>query len=191
MQKWLDLLEDITLENKYSERVLISQLELSNFESETGIILPSEYKNYCQVFGSGRFGDPIRIHYLRPSSVGLSKRLIDLVVKPQIKEYPSKDKLIDRKLLHWLDYILIFASDDRGNIAAWDLKSFNQTDNSYDIYWIQIEYFDDEIYKIGSDFYDFINDFCLGKKSFDFLPEDMRIEPCDNFVSYKVEHLNI
>ncbi|MFM2313367.1 MAG: hypothetical protein RLZZ04_2643 [Cyanobacteriota bacterium] len=44
----------------------------------------------------------------------------------------------------------------------------------------------DEIYKITSDFYEFVNDFCLGKKTFDFLPEYMRVEPCDSFTSYEV-----
>lgn len=191
MQKWLNLLENIDLTKKSSERVIVSELQLSNFESETGIILPTEYKNYCQVFGSGRFGDIVSIYYLSPSLIEVSKRLVNLIVKPQIKKYPSKDKLSDRKLFNWLDRILIFASDDRGNVAAWDLKAFNESNNSYDIYWIQIDRFDDEIYKLGSDFFDFVNDFCLGKKSFDFLPGNMRIKPCNNFESYKAEPFDI
>ncbi|MGL6341956.1 MAG: SMI1/KNR4 family protein [Waterburya sp.] len=190
MQKWLNLLQSITLTNAFSERVIISQSQLSNFEAETGIILPAEYKNYYQVFGSGMFGELVTIHYLSPSLVEVSKNLIALV-KQQIKKYPSKDKSSERKLVSWLNHILIFASDERGNVAAWDLTSFNESNSSYDIYWIQIDDFDDEIYKIGSDFFDFINNFCLGKKINYLLSEYMRIKPCSSFTSYKAEPFDL
>ncbi|MGL6338337.1 MAG: hypothetical protein ACRC80_04265, partial [Waterburya sp.] len=70
---------------------------------------------------------------------------------------------------------------------VWDLTSFNKLNSSYDIYWIQIDNFDDEIFKIGSDFFDFINNFCLGKKMNDLLPEYMQIDFCSSFTSYKEE----
>ncbi|MDJ0718447.1 MAG: SMI1/KNR4 family protein [Prochloraceae cyanobacterium] len=186
MQKWIDLLQNITLTEKASKLVIISQLQLFNFEAETGIILPAEYKNFCQIFGSGMFGDLVSIHYLSSSLVQASTKAIE-IVKQQIKKYPSKNKLQDKKLINWLNSLLIFASDDRGNIAAWDLKSFDELKNTYDIYWIQIDDFNDKMYKITSNFFDFINNFCLGRKSFDFLPEYMRLEPCDSFTSYKAE----
>ncbi len=188
MQKWIDLLQNITLTEKASKLVIISQLQLFNFEAETGIILPAEYKNFCQIFGSGMFGDLVSIHYLSSSLVQASTKAIE-IVKQQIKKYPSKNKLQDKKLINWLNSLLIFASDDRGNIAAWDLKSFDELKNNYDIYWIQIDDFNDEIYKITSDFFDFINDFCLGRKSFDCLPKYMRLEPCNSFTPYKCERI--
>lgn len=186
MQKWLNLIQDINILQASSKQLTVGQSEISNFEAKTGIILPDEYKNYYQVFGSGRFGDSVSIHYVSPYLVEVSKKFVELI-KQEIKDYPSKNELRDRELINWLNSILIFGSDDRGNIAAWDLSSFDRSKNAYDIYWIRQEHFEDEIYKISSDFFEFVNDFCLGKQSFNFLPEYMRIEPCDSFTSYKAE----
>ncbi|MEM7762235.1 MAG: hypothetical protein AAF298_29580 [Cyanobacteria bacterium P01_A01_bin.40] len=47
---------------------------------------------------------------------------------------------------------MVFNSDDRDNIATWDLESFERAKITYNIYWIQIEPFEDEIYKITSIF---------------------------------------
>ena len=184
MQKWLYLLQNINLTEEVSEQVIVSQLQLSNFETKTGIILPSEYKNFCQVFGSGRFGDLVVIYYPSLYLIDNTKIIID-VIKQQINEHSSRDKLEDKKKINWLNHILVFGGDDRGNVAAWDLNSFDKLNKTYNIYWIQIDDFNDEIYKISSNFFDFINNFCLGKQSFDFLPEYMRIDPCNIFTSYK------
>ncbi|MGL4361998.1 MAG: SMI1/KNR4 family protein [Waterburya sp.] len=186
MKKWQNLMQKIILTETSSKRVLINELQLHRFETVTGVVLPTEYKKYYQVFGSGMFGDLVSIHYLNSSLVTTSKKIVD-IIKQQIEEYSSKNDSHDKKLLNWLDSILIFASDDRGNVAAWDLSSFDKLNVTYNIYWIHIEDFDDEIYKISSDFYEFVNDFCLGKKKFDFLPEYMRIKFCNNFTSYKAK----
>jgi hypothetical protein len=99
-----DLLQNIILTKPSSELVILNQLQLSSFESETGIVLPEEYKNYFQVIGSGLLADLVKIYYPSPSLVESSKKLLDFV-KKDIKIYPSKDKLSDRKLIDWLNHI--------------------------------------------------------------------------------------
>ena len=184
MQKWLNLLQNINLTGEASRKAIVSQLQLSNFETETGIILPSEYKEFCQLFGSGRFGDLVVIYYPSVYLIENTKVTID-VIKRQMKRDTSRDNLEDRKKINWLNNLLVFGGDDRGNVAVWDLNSFDELNKTYNIYWIQIDDFHDEIYKISSNFFDFINNFCLGKKTFNFLPKYMRTLPCKNFASYK------
>lgn len=62
--KWLALLKQLEIikpipgfcEEKWTEEELLA------FESETNIILPDEYKSFCQIFGSGSFGNYIDIY---------------------------------------------------------------------------------------------------------------------------------
>ena len=170
MQKWYELLQKIIINDKFSKQNIFSSSQLADFEAITDIMLPQEYKYFCQIFGSGRFGDIVTIYTPSLSRFDRSKQLID-IVKQQIKEYPSKEKIKDEKLSNWLDSTLLIGDDDRGNIAVYDLASFDNSKKTYDIYWIQIDDFNDEIFKISSDFFDFVNDFCLGNKQYDFLPE--------------------
>jgi len=63
------------------------------------------------------------------------------------------------------------------------LRSYKKPDDSYDIYWLHYDDFDGEVYQVGRDFFDFIHDFCLGRKSYSFLPESMQPEPCESLWS--------
>lgn len=186
MQEWNRLFQELNFTQPIYRREIVSKKELIEFEISTDIVLPSAYKNFCQVFGSGRFGNLIDIYYPNLCLINRTKIVFD-VVKQQLKEYPSKDKLQDEKVINWFSNILIFGSDDRGNVAAWDLKSFDELNKTYDIYCIQVDDFNDEIYKIGSNFFDFVNNFCLGQQIFSFLPEYMIIEPCNSFTPYKAK----
>ena len=53
----------------------------------------------------------------------------------------------------------------------WDLRSYNNSDKSCDIYWANSDCFNGDIYKIGRDFYRFITELCLGEQSYEILPE--------------------
>ncbi|MGL5804964.1 MAG: hypothetical protein ACRC2R_22810 [Xenococcaceae cyanobacterium] len=62
-QKWQELITQVNvieIDPKkrvyYDEDHLNLDAELLNFEIQTGIILPIEYKEFLQVFGSGYFG---------------------------------------------------------------------------------------------------------------------------------------
>jgi len=61
------------------------------------------------------------------------------------------------------------------------------------IYWAKIDEFDDNLYKVGRDFFDFVRDFCLGMKAFELLPEELWPQTRDirlQFTSWKTATLN-
>jgi hypothetical protein len=61
IEEWQELLEQVEVRGDVFE--LTSEADLLEFESLTGVILPSKYKEFCQVFGSGEFGnDLLSIH---------------------------------------------------------------------------------------------------------------------------------
>ncbi|MEG4506466.1 SMI1/KNR4 family protein [Microcoleus sp. F6_C2] len=185
MQKWQKLLKILEVTINYQPGIL-TEVELSRVETEMHLILPADYKGFCQIFGSGIFGDFIAIRC--PSSDLFSRsNLATKSIKEQIREYPSKNHEWDRELESLLDSALMFGHDDRGNILFWDLRSYKESDRSYDIYWAKVDEFDDNIYKIGRSFFDFVCDFCLGMKAFELLPEELWPLPKDiglKFTSY-------
>ena len=59
MKKWYELLKDA---NVKKTQYLISVDDLQTFEIDNNVSLPEEYKEFCQVFGSGVFGNEIIIY---------------------------------------------------------------------------------------------------------------------------------
>ncbi|MEM8779341.1 MAG: hypothetical protein AAGF26_10820, partial [Cyanobacteria bacterium P01_G01_bin.49] len=83
------------------------------------------------------------------------------------------EKMMDREsLIDLLDSAFVFGREPSANSIFWDLRSYNNKDKSYDIYWANSDCFSGEIYKLGRDFYEFITEFCLGTKSFEILPKE-------------------
>jgi hypothetical protein len=61
--EWQKLLEQVEVRGDIFE--LTSEEELLEFEARTGIVLPCNYKEFCQVFGFGEFGnDLLNIHVI-------------------------------------------------------------------------------------------------------------------------------
>lgn len=184
MQKWKTLFQQLEVIETSDGQAISSEEELFTFEMETGIILPSEYKDFCQVFGSGRFGDLVKIFC--PSRDLLFESIESIkYLKEQVEKYPSKNRQWDRQIQTLLNSALMFGGDDRVNIALWDLRTYEESDKSYDIYWVKYDDFEDEIYRVGRIFFDFVHDFCLGRKSYKRLPKSMRPEPCNTFTRIK------
>ena len=191
MQKWQKLLKILEV-IRTSQAEILTEVDLSRVEIERHLILPTDYKDFCQTFGSGIFGDFIAIHC--PSSQLFSRSNLAIKsIKEQIRKYPSKNTQWDRELESLLDSALMFGHDDRANIVFWDLRSYKSSDKSYDIYWAKVDEFDDNIYKVGRDFFDFVREFCLGIKAFEILPEELWPLPNDirlQFTSWKNTTLN-
>lgn len=161
---------------------LLTEEELQIFESKTGLILPEDYKTFCQRFGSVFFDNCITIYRPSEKLLAYSKKSINHL-KSVIKEYPSKDAQTDIELQSLLNSAFVFLDNDGTNLAFWDLRTYKQSDKSYDIYWIKCDDFDDEVYKVGRSFSEFILNFCLGRNFYSFLPESMQPMPCHSFTS--------
>ncbi|AFY53590.1 WD40 repeat-containing protein [Rivularia sp. PCC 7116] len=137
--KWQILISQLEIVNK--KNLPNTEQDILNFESQTGIILPIDYKVFCQLLGGGTFNGFIDIH-----SVITLRKLVEF----EIKE-------------------LEFASGPNNYDICWDLTTYSEQDKNYDIY---IKTYDDfQWLKLGRDFFTFVIDYCLGMKSFDFLPE--------------------
>ena len=171
IEKWQNLLAQLEiLENKgwgiWSEERLLA------FEAKTGIILPAGYKEFCQIFGNGTLGDYMGISYPNlQESNGITASLKDSldIVAGKVSNLAEIQKT--------LDSAFFFADNSNAHLVFWDLRTYSESDRSYDIYITYLDCFEGEFYQIGRDFFEFVRDFCLGMKSYEVLPEWMRPYP--------------
>jgi hypothetical protein len=192
MEKWRSLLAQIKFTG--AEHPTFTDAEIEAFEQQTGIILPQDYKDFCKVFGSGRFSDAYSIYSL---DYDFSEECVDDLVfhwishkehcQKMIREYDIKDiddPIYTDQLIALLKRAFIFGAG-LGLFFLWDLSTYN--------IWIVHLNFTDH-YNLGTDFFKFIKDFCLGinHPDYKFIPECLRpwhsIEP-DSYDNYEVEFL--
>lgn len=170
IENWQALLAQLEVIDSSFGSEIWSEEDFQAFEIKTGIILPTEYKEFCQVFGTGCFGDFVSIFC---PNIQLSNICLE-AIKDEITEFPHQDleKMLDRKsLIQLLDSAFVFGTEPRANSIFWDLRTYSELDKSYDIYWANSDCFDGEIYQVGRNFSEFVRDFCLGTKSYEILPE--------------------
>ena len=154
--------------------VNLSSLEdLICFEENTSIILPCGYKEFCQAFGSGTFGDFVDIYGLPRMDV--SEEMLSYLKQSldRIEQWESPPDLSEYKKL--LNSSLVFGGSSREESFLWDLRTYRDSDKSYDIYLTCIDY--PEFFLVGRDFFEFIENFCLGTKAFEILPEELHPLP--------------
>lgn len=160
--------------------VICSESEIERVEKELGFQFPVGYKEYCRVFGSGSLGQGDAPDFFRvycpccpPSSVDIrqtGRNLIGLKLDLEASEPiddPDKAQILNRLLENGY----AFADSDRADSFMWDLTTYSEADQSYDIYWIP----DEEVEKItliGRNFFEFIDKFCLGAKWKVMFPEE-------------------
>jgi hypothetical protein len=134
-------------------------------------ILPRDYIDFFDVFGEGFLGQSIRIRlpdtHRSSTSIGCFKAALIGVYHDN--ELSQTFDLMDRSF--------VFADTDRSELFIWDLRSYSVEDDSYDIYWIGIGSVD--FYLVGRSFFEFINDFCYGLKSFQITPEYKHFDPSE------------
>jgi hypothetical protein len=173
LQKWTSLLAELEV-GKFGGEIFTEE-QLSDFESQYNIILPIEYKEYCQVFGTGQFGEFMDIVCPSNRLIEVSNNLLNSI-RSAADDIPksranylaiSIDAIMDL-----LDSAFVFGGYD-DSIVLWDLRTYQEDDHSYDIYWALSEDFMGDIYKVGRSFFEFIRDFCLGEKAFEVLPEEV------------------
>lgn len=136
----------------------LNETQLKFFESKTGLILPQEYKNFFQVFGSGRFG--------------LNGFVIECPDIQDIKGYLGNSEgilgacknefegLVEIEEL--FDHAYLFGGGGDCVSFFFDLRTYNKQDQNYEIYGGGCD--QKHISKIGRDFLAFVRDICIGKR---------------------------
>lgn len=167
-KRWHKLVSNLEIvgNNQFSE----NKQNIQDFESQTGIILPIDYKIFCQLLGKGTFNEFINIY-----SVTTLKKLVEFEIERILSRQTSEQnpESIHENPCKSINPHFKFASGLNSYDICWDLTTYSEQDKSYDIY---IKTYDDyQWLKIGRDFFTFVTDYCLGMKSFDFLPE--RFQP--------------
>lgn len=176
MQRWRDLLSGLEIIESSSD-CLFTEDELIESEAKLGFILPAAYKEFCQVFGSGSFGDFIEILCPTFDTVASSTYGIEAMKSSRVMLSISQKENIDtNSILALLDSAFTFGGND-AYTALWDLRTYGEIDQSYDIYWTLSSIYPGENYLVGRDFFEFVRDFCLGEKPYEVLPEDTQPLP--------------
>lgn len=176
LEKWQALIAQLEVHESSNNQEIWIPEDFQAFEAETGIILPDSYRGFCQVFGTGLLGDYMRIYC--PNTY-LSNVTIE-AIKNEISQFldPMYSKVMDvRSISKLLDSAFVFGDNASADVVFWDLRTYRESDKSYDIYLANSDCFDGEIHQVGREFYEFICDFCLGMKSYEVLPESMRPLP--------------
>lgn len=173
MEKWEHLLAQLEILSCGQE--IFSEEELRNAEAKAGFVFPLEYKRFCQVFGTGMFGQFIGIscptdYWLESSRVQLEAIRYDIL---NLSSNEQSQIMNMDPILELLDAAFIFGDDSGAHVALWDLRTYSESDLSYDIYWMASDEFDGNIYRIGRNFFEFVRDFCLGNKAYEILPCSM------------------
>ncbi|WP_103668610.1 SMI1/KNR4 family protein [Pseudanabaena sp. BC1403] len=161
MEKWYELLKSIQFEGVLN---VMSLEDLQEFEKDNNMSFPKEYKEFCQVFGSGFFGNEIRIDCppeIERSPILRSEIFEYLENLKKLSDFPV-DKAV--QITKLLKNALFFGSTGNSEVFLWNLATENCTDSNYDIYMTNLECFEcegGEIEIVGRSFYTFIKDIAL------------------------------
>jgi hypothetical protein len=181
-QRWLQLLETIEVIGDGFDKELLGEAEIAIVESELKQSLPVAYKEFCQILGTGMLAEFVRIFSPTKPFIAEGKYHLDYAIQ-RVEEfmtnYPhlQRDRTVERDqwCIDLFKSAFVFGDYATGEyLLLWDLRTYRQEDESYDIYWVSRDMpeIDDPIL-IGRDFFEFVQDFCYGTKRFESLPESM------------------
>ena len=144
--------------------------DLTKFEKTNRIILPQEYKEFCQVFGDGEFGytqfainipgqqEGEEIAYVRQTMIETYQDIKESVVSGSFRYGISTDARSK------IENSYRFGTGQGYINFVFDLTSYSEIDLSYDIYAFKCDSHPSHIF-LGRDFFEFIKDFCLGERA--------------------------
>lgn len=166
VKKWEELMTTLTVSKK--SKLLCSIEEIERVEDELNFKFPRGYKEYSLLFGSGSLGlgdmpDSFRIYcpccpQTRFDIRNTGHSLVGLKIDLDGYELNEDQAVIANRLL---ENGYAFGGTPSADDFFWDLSSYSEADQSYDIYWKADENVED-IKLVGRDFFEFIERFCLG-----------------------------
>ncbi len=172
--KWQHLLVQLETIAVDEWQEIWNEHQFFTFESETGIVFPADYQEFCQIWGEGMLGE-----YMRIECPNIKSQLGMLNLKEEFNNFVANNSdNYDVNLINdLLSHSFVFAENYYTDHVFWDLRTYSELDKSYDIYLGRWEGFEGEVYKIGRSFFEFVCDFCLGMKAYEVLPEWMHPQP--------------
>jgi hypothetical protein len=149
LAKWRLLLAQTEVKYKWTDHLSTRSAEqLLEFESRAELILPTGYKEYCQVFGYGRFGiNCFSIECPPLEDVEGGVILNRDVISAAKGAYPYPEDV-----LRLLDSALLFGLGDGYILFGFDLRTYSDSDESYNIFAIGEKSIDTVYNNIGRDF---------------------------------------
>jgi hypothetical protein len=189
IQQWQALLTQINvIESRKKAHYEISlEEDLLAFESEVGFPLPTEYKEFLQVFGPGSFGGGfLDVYYpdlefsrealgylLDAGKEGFMKDALSWVAG---EVYVTSEEAEEARKL--LNSAFVFGRSSRQETLFWDLRTYSETDQSYDIYIARLDRIP---VRICRSFYEFVHDICFGLNPQAVFP--LQLQPYLNEIS--------
>ena len=173
-------IEDLLLRLEISgstEPDIFALQELTDFEIRQGFQLPNDYKQFCSLFGSGRFGDHMTVYCPRIQNSQRSVYSMRVALELAQEEYGCFEAA--QNIGNLLNSCFVFATNPNSQDVVWDLRTYQKSDDSYDIYLLPLDPLD-EFYLVGRSFLEFINDFCIGEGGYQNLPK--HLHPCEGTI---------
>jgi hypothetical protein len=169
-EKWKKLIQKLEVLVGEGQETLDAET-LSAAEAEYKIIFPSDYKEFCQVLGSGELSDIARVYCPTKFFIKASERDIHEAIR-HIERFGENLKR-DQRYIEQLRSAFVFGESATGEyLIFWDLRTYQESDGSYDIYWANsVDPGSVDSVMLGRDFFNFIQNFCYGTEAFDLVPE--------------------
>jgi hypothetical protein len=164
LRNFLAQLEDISEEPCLQD--IRTEVELLEFERDSGIILPLGYKEFCMVIGTAALGDFINLY---SPNLSWSEEFVDLLKFNLQLQIENGEELDASFVTELLNTAFVFGQTGNAEYILFDLRTRGKSDQSYNIYFLPADGME-EVYLLGRDFFDFIKEFCFGTEAIDMLP---------------------
>ena len=169
LEDWYQLASSIEIIDEPSGIELLTLEEALAFEKKHGFLLPQDYKEFCQVFGTGRAAKCVNL-YCATDTLILQQELLYLTIK-NISDFPSSSVQEDFLKVDLIQNSFYFGDDSGSCIFMWDLRTYSNLDSSYDSYlgvWDSPSDSFAEDYKyLGRSFFDLVNEFTFAGRIFE------------------------
>lgn len=160
LEKWKLLFNQVEVLLEYTAGPsILNEAQLLDFESRASLILPEEFKEFCQVFGDGKFGSNMFFIEI-PDIEDVKGQLISNEI---ILDSCKGSFSWSSEVKELLESAYLFGGGDNFVSFIFDLRTYSEQDKSYDIYGVACRA--GLTRYLGRDFFEFVRDFCIGEQA--------------------------
>lgn len=185
--KWEQLKNNVEVTLQMTEGILpLNSSQIETFESQSKILLPLGYKEFCMVFGEGCFSAPNTCINCPSTDINQINSNIEILdaYRSQIELFSNHENNLKdfSEILRLLDSSYYFGDTDGRALLIFDLRTYSNTDLSYDVYALDD---DGNYFLLGRNFFEMIQDLCLGTKIYDGFPSLFPLNYTDYYQNKK------